>query len=423
MPRVTLPDGRIVDFPDSMPLEQIEAEAARLSRPEPPASERPWMDTATSLLPMAGGIAGGMMGGIGGTVAGMGVGGIPGAVGGATLGGAAGESLRQIIDRLRDHEAPVSPFQAASQIGTQGAIQGGSELIGVGIAKGATTGARAVYRGYLKPSLAANKLSKANQVVQTALDEAIPITRGGTAKGQRIIGELRAEVDDLLAKATGTIDLKRVADRVRAFARRRYFKPGVDLSDYHMALGVAEKLDKHLSLPTHPTPGWLAPGTRPWDVSLSGANEAKRGLYTSIKEAGFGTPQGAKKTTEKYAAHQLKTGLERAAPAIAPLNAREYKLIDAAKAIAKAVEREANQYPIYGMKSMVSAGAAGGSYYRGDSPTTALGTGLAVRALLTPGAQSKAAIVAYRLSKQLGVGAASAARLAAYVLSEPEEEP
>jgi hypothetical protein len=418
VPRVTLPDGRVVDFPDSMPLEQIEAEAARLSQPDPPPSERPWLDTATSLLPTAGGIAGGIVGGIGGTVAGMGVGGVPGAVGGATLGGAAGESLRQLIDRLRGQEAPGTASEAASRIGMQGAIQGGSELIGAGIAKGATKGAQAVYRGYLKPSLAANKLAKANQVAQTALDEAIPITRGGTAKAQQIIGELRAEVDDLLAKSKGTIDLKRVADRVRAFARRRYFKPGVDTSDYQMALGVADKLDAHPSLK-------LPPGAKATriDVPLSAANESKRGLYTSIKEAGFGTPQGAKKSTEKYAAHQLKTGLERVAPAIAPLNARESKLIDAATAIAKAVEREANQYPTYGMKSVVSAGAAGGSYYRGDSPTTALGKGLAVRALLTPGAQSHAAIVASRLSRQLGIGAASAARLAAYVLSEADEEP
>lgn len=396
-------------------------EYADLVEPAPTAPSGPartWADTATELLPTAGGIAGGLIGGIGGTVGGMGLGGVPGAIGGATLGGAAGELFRQVIDRLRGAEAPSSPLEAASRIGLQGVVQGGSEAIGAGIAKGATAGAKAVYRGYLKPSLAANKLAKANTVVQTAIDEALPITRSGVGKGQRVISDLRAEVDDILQQSPGTIDLHRIADRVRGFARRRYFKPGVDTSDYRMAIGVADSLDAHPAL-------GLPAGARPTrvDVPLSAANEAKRGLYTSIKEAGFGTPQGAKKTTEKYAAHQLKGALEQAAPAIAPLNARESKLIDAAKAIARAVEREANQYPIYGMKTMVAGGAAGGSYLQGDSPLTAMGKGLAVRAALTPGAQSRAAIVAARISKKLGVSAASAARLAAYALLESEQEP
>ena len=398
-------------------MAQIEAEAARLSKPADSAAPRTWADTASDLLPTAGGIAGGVIGGIGGTVAGMGVGGVPGAVGGATLGGAAGESLRQLVNRYRGLDAPDTPLEAATGIAQQGAIQGGSEAIGAGIAKGASAGARAVYRGYLKPSLAASKVAKADQIVATALDEGIPISRRGTAKAQEIITELRGEVDNILGQSQGTLDLHRVAERVRAFAKRRYFKPGVDTSDYQMALGVADKLDQHAAL-------GLPPGARPTrvDVPLSAANEAKRGLYTSVKEAGFGTPQGAKKTTEKYAAHQLKTGLEQAAPAIAPLNARESKLIDAAKAIRQAVEREANQNPIYGVKTLVSAGAGIGSYQQGDSPIEAIGKGLAMRAALRPGTQSMAAILANRIAKQLGVGAASAARLAAYALAQDEPE-
>ena len=417
MPKVRLPDGRVVHFPDDMPLAQIEAEAARLSKPQATSEPRTWADTASDLLPTAGGMAGGIMGGIGGTVAGFGVGGVPGAVGGAALGGAAGESLRQIIDRLRGAEAPETPMEAFSGIATQGAIQGGAEAIGAGIAKGASAGAKAVYRGYLKPSLAASKVAKADQIVATALEEGIPISRRGTQKAQQIITELRGEVDNIYGQSPGTLDLHRVAERVRAFAKRRYFKPGVDTSDYQMALGVADKLDQHAAL-------GLPPGARPTrvDVPLSAANEAKRGLYTSIKEAGFGTPQGAKKTTEKYAAHQLKTGLERGAPTSAPLNARESKLIDAARAIKHAVERDANQNPLYGVKTLVSAGAGIGSYQSGDSPLEAIGKGFAVRAALRPGTQTGAAILANRFAKQLGIGMASAARLAAYLLAEEEPE-
>ncbi len=388
--------------------------------PNPPKPERPrtWTDTAIDALPMIGGTAGGMIGGAGGTAFGVGFGGVPGAIGGATLGGAAGESLRELANRVRGQAAPMTSGAAAKDIALQGGIQGGAEALGAGITKGVTAGAKAVYRGYLKPSLSQRMLPKANEIVETALNEALPISKRGVQTAGRVIGELRNEVDDILAQSPDTLDLHAVADKVRAFAKARYYKPGVDLADYQLALNVADKLDLHPSLN-------LAPGAAPAavDVPLAAANESKRGLYTSIKEAGFGTPQGAKKTTEKFAAHEIKTGLEAAAPEIAPLNARESKLIDAAKAIAKAVEREANQSKLYGVKTLASVGVGSGSYATGDDLPTAVGKGLATRALLNPGAQSLGAIVATRIAKELGVGTATAARLAAMALRGSEQQP
>ena len=381
------------------------------------------IDRLLSLLPMAGGMAGGVIGGIGGTVAGMGVGGVPGAIGGAALGGGLGESLRQLANRARGEEAPATPMDAARGIGTQAAIQGGAEAAGGAVMRGAQKGARAVYRGYLKPSLAAKNLSKAPEVVETALNEALTLTQSGGAKAQRIIGELKAEVDRLVASTPGTIDLKQIADRVRAFAKRKYYKPGGDPSDYQAALGVAERLD------THPALG-LPPGAKPTrvDVSLSQANEAKRALQSGASSS-FGVPNaGAKKAAEKKGAYRLRQGIEAQTGGptgqVAKLNARESKLIDAARAIRQAVEREANQNKIYGVKTlMAGVGVGGGSYARGDDAPTALAKGAAARALLTPGAQSLAAIVANRIAKGLGVGTSTATRLAEYVLSESEEQP
>jgi hypothetical protein len=257
----------------------------------------------------------------------------------------------------------------------------------------------------------------ADAIVQTALDEALPISRTGAHTGNRIIGELRQEVDRVLAKTKGTVDLHQVAERVRAFAKQRYFKPGVDTADYQQALGVADKLDQHAALK-------LPPGAKPSRVAvpLSAANEAKRGLYTSIKEAGFGTPQGAKKSTEKFAANQLKTGLERATGGatgkVATLNARESKLIDATKAIARAVEREANQNPLYGVKTLVAGAAGGLSFVIDQDPAGAAAYALATRALLHPAVASRAAIVASRAAKSLGISATQAARLAVAAVSE-----
>jgi hypothetical protein len=378
------------------------------------------LDRLIGLMPAAGGMAGGIIGGVGGTVLGVGVGGVPGAAGGAALGGAAGESLRQLIELARGHrhDGPVSATSAAKGIGTQGAVQGASELVGAGVGKAVTTGAKAVYRGYLKPSLSARMAPKANEIVDTAIAEGLAISRVGAQKAQRIITELRTAVDGILAKTTGTIDLHQVAQKVRAFAKNRYYKPGVDPSDYEAALKVADNLDTHaaLNLPAGVKPSRV-------DVSLSDANASKRGLYTSIKEAGFGTPQGAKKTTEKFAANQLKTGLEKAAASIAPLNARESKLIDAAKTISRAVEREANQNPLYGVKTLASMGVGGGiGAASGQDPVVAAALAFGARQLLRPAVASRLAITASRLSKQLGVTAATASRLAYFAMLDMQQQ-
>lgn len=413
---VTIPGVGDVAFPDTMTPAQIDAAAKKLydeAQPKP----RSWTDTAVDALPMVGGTVGGILGGLSGIPT-LGLGSVPGAITGATTLGAGGEALKQLINRSRGVEAPASPLDAAKDIALQGGIQGGAEAVGGLVTKGLTTGANAVYRGYLKPSLAGNKLAKAGQIVQTALDEALPITRGGTQKAQRVISELRAKVDDIIASTPGVIDLKQLADRVRGFARQRYFKPGADLTDYQQALGVADKLDMHPAL-------GLPPGARPTrvDVPLTTANETKRALDTSIKEAGFGVPTGAKKTTEKFARTALKQGLETKAPDIGPLNARESKLIDAAQAIAKAVEREANQSKLYGVKTLAALGGGGAAGAASGDPYVGAAVSMAGRRLLETDAMSWTSILAHRFAKELGVGMSSALRLAEYVTKSPTTSP
>lgn len=430
--------GKVVTFrwngmtpPAESDLESVFAEArGQSSKASTAAPDTSMLDTLIGLLPAAGGTLGGIVGGIGGTVAGMGIGGVPGAVGGATLGGAAGEAAKQLANRARGKPSPETSMQALAELGKEGAIQGGSELIGAGIAKGVSSGAKAVYRGYLKPSLAAKNVGKANQIVETALKEAIPITRAGatideagkiTGKAGRLISELRAEVDAEVASASGTIDLKRIADRVRRFAKAKYFKPGADQADYKAALDVADRLDAHpaLKLPAGQTPARIP-------VSVSKANETKRTLQDAARNS-YGTPNAnAKKIAEKAGARKLRIAVEGAtggrSGAVAQLNAREAKLISAAKAIAQAVAREGNNDRLVGVKTL-AAGAVGGSYgyEQGGTPGAIAGT-LASRAALTPAVATRAAIVAHRIAKQLGVSAASAARLAAVAL-ESEQEP
>ena len=385
-----------------------------------PVAPRSWTDTAVDALPTLGGIGGGIIGGIGGTVAGMGVGGVPGAIGGATLGGGAGEAAKQLVNRMRGVAAPGTPLEAATSIGAQGAIQGAAEGIGAGVAGAATRGARAVYRGFLKPSISARMAPKANQIVQTALDEALPITRGGAQAGQRVINELRAEVDGILAKSQGRVDLRAIADKVRAFAKRKYFKPGADQTDYKAALDVADRLDRHPSL-------GIPPGVTPTRIKVpaAAANETKRALDASVGDTGFGVKTGATRTAEKFARRETRGALEAVEPAIRPLNARESKLIDATRAISQAVEREGNRNAIFGVPTIMAGAMGGGEYARSGDPASAAAMVLAARAGMHPAVASRIAIVASKMARELGVAASTAARLAVFVASEDagQQEP
>lgn len=443
--RIRLPDGTVHVFPDDATDAEI-AEALgappATARTTPEGKARSWVDTAVDLLPMAGGTLGGIVGGIGGTAFGMGIGGIPGATGGAALGGAAGEALRQLANLARG-EAPMTTEDAALGMAKQGAIQGGAELAGGLVAKGATKGAQAVYRGYLKPSLAGRKIQKANQIVHTALDEAIPISRRGTAKADKLIAELNAQVNDELSRVDGPLDLHTIAERVRGFARRVYNRPGVPVEDYHAALRVADSIDKHSTLmrpgplvarevesklldpsgqPFKTTKMVTGPKVAQTKVPATEVNVLKQSLDRSIGEANFGVERGATKTTQKVGRATARRQLERVAPQVAPLNAREAKLIDAAEAIKRAVERDANQNPLYGVKTLASIGVGGGSYATGDDPLTAVAKGAAMRGVLTPGVQSSIAIVANRIARELGVSVSTATRLATYVMSDAEQQ-
>lgn len=371
---------------------------------------------------------------IGGTVGGV-VGGIPG----AAVGGAAGEAIRQLERRGAGDATPSTPIAAATDIVTEGGIQGGAEGLGRGVTGAATRGARAVYRGFLKPSISKQMAPRAEQIVQTALDEALPITKGGVRTGERLITELRQQVTNILRDAPGEVDLRQIAQRVRAFARRKYYKPGGDMSDYKAALAVADRIDNHPSMmrPGPPVervretailneagrpmsvservPGPSVPETR---ATLSQADEAKRALDDAVGDTGFGVKTGAQRTTEKVARSQVRRAMEAKAPTIAPLNARESKLIDATRAIHQAVQRESNRNVMFGVPTIISGGVGGAEYARTGDATSASAKALALRIGMHPAVASRIAITAARLSRELGVSAATAARLAVHVGSE-----
>lgn len=390
-----------------------------------PAPPRTWVDTAVDTLPAIGGAVGGALGAATGIPT-LGLTSLPAGIAGAGILGAGGEALRQTINRLRGQAAPGTPAAAAGDIALQGAEQGGLEAAGGVATKALSEGGRAVYRGYLKPSLARVNLGKARQVVDTAIQEALPMTTGGLQHARDLIGQLNAQVNDMLASVPGkTVDLSEMANRVRAFAQRTYNRPGVDPAEFEAAMKVADRIDAHPSL------GPQAADSAPM-ADLTEANQIKRNLQQGVGVNQYGIKSKAATTAQKVGASELRQQIEQQAGEaglnqIGPLNAREGRLLEVARSLQRATERDANRDKLIGTRAIAAAagGIYGGEdYYRRRDPYGAAVKGLALYAGLQPAIATRAAILAARLGDAVpGAAVADVARAAIRAASEAEQEP
>lgn len=196
---VTTPDGQRHVFPDEATPEQIKA--ALSGRPmgtqfptgqgqelrQTPGLAHRLFNRGVAALPSAGGLAGGLVGGA--------AGGFPGAVMGAGAGGVIGETAKAGISG--------QPFSEAN-LGGEALKQAGAEVVGQGIAKGLGAMARPIMKRALGPS---KKIAKNfPDVVETALKEKIPVSKGGLAKAEGLRNESSRKLMEILgrAKAGGT---------------------------------------------------------------------------------------------------------------------------------------------------------------------------------------------------------------------------
>lgn len=396
--------------PSEAVLRQMFADARKTA---PPADDTPSVMESTgskvartvgNALPTIGGMAGGLAGAPGGPAASAGL---------AALGGAAGEFGRQTINAMRGRptDSPVADAALA------GLGQGAAEVVGAGAAKALSAGGKAVYRGYLKPPLSERLLPKAEQTVETAIREGLPVSGRGQQMGEALITDLHAKVDALIGPSQRTVDVKQIANGIRNYAKSKYYKPGRDLSDYEAAMSVADKLDNHPSFN-------IPPGVNPTAirVRLSKAEEIKRALDDSIGDTQFGVTSGAKTATEKAARHDINKAIKAQMPEVGPLNRRQSQLIDTVKAIGRAVGREENKDALVGWRSMASGATAAAGVGAGQDPKYAAAMGLLLRGALSPAVASRVALTAVRASSQLGLGMTEAIRLALLAGTSDEVE-
>jgi hypothetical protein len=112
----------------------------------------------------------------------------------------------------------------------------------------------------------------------------------------------------------------------------------------------------------------------------------------------------------------MRQAIEKEAPEVAGLNARESKLIDTARAINRAIGREGNQYKMHGTKALIGGMVGTEETARTGDPWSSAAKGLAVTLALQPGVASRAAIIASQLGRMSGIAPASAARVALAVV-------
>jgi hypothetical protein len=299
---IEIPNVGRIAFPDTMSADEINTAASKLyaeknANHPPPDPKHSWVDTAVDWLPTVGGIAGGIIGGIGGTVAGMGVGGAPGAIGGATLGGASGEAARQLINDVRG-KPTLSASEAAGKIGTQAALQGAGEVAGAGIAATMQPVARTLMtsalKGGFKTSLKAAKAAEAPPVVNFLLKEGVSVSPRGVEKLNTIIGASNQEIKNVLATVPFEVNPYRVTSRLSDVAKRAasQVNPNADVA----AIGRVgnEFLENH--------------GGR----MLSGqeAQSLKTGTYASLGNKAYGELKSGDIEAQKALARGLKEEIE-----------------------------------------------------------------------------------------------------------------
>lgn len=356
---------------------------AEQAPPAPPKTDS-WFDTAVSVLnaipgaphpedlkklvqwlPTVGGAAGGLLGAPGGPVT---------AATGAMLGGAAGEGLKQGLNRLTGEK--LSGTESAKRIGLQGAIQGGTELVGgtvvaplmkhgagvlmqSAIKPGAKDTAKALLRGVEKTEL---------PIVKTLLKEGLNVTPGGIAKLDRIINATNDEIADAINTLPGRVNPQSVATRTQAVAEdvAKQVDPGADVSAVE---GVTRRFlgqegtTKAGQIGTEMKPTGVLDATGRMverempvmgrvsrDLSLPEAQAMKQGTYKQLRSKAYGELKAPEVEAQKALARGLKEEIESEAKKygvnLAPMNAREGAAIVTKEAIAKRLAAAGNRDPI-----------------------------------------------------------------------------
>ena len=295
-------------------------------------------------------------------------------VGGAVIGApeAALNTMRHPIDTAK---GVVSSLQAWRDPNTwKGALSVLPEALGQGVgnvAAGEITGAAGsaaksaaasvvpkgipeyLYRTALKPSTKIPQ-ARADTMIQTGLQNSIPVSRGGLEKLGSLIDDLNDKIqttvdkgaNQLVRRPDGTIQqgitvnkfdvASRLSDTAKQF--KTQVNPGADLN------AIGESGNEFLE-------------NQPNEIPASDAQALKVGTYRQLKKAAYGSLKPAAVEAQKALARGIKEELVSQFPELKDLNAQDSKLIDLDGVLETAVNRISN-HQVIGIGTPIAAGAA-----------------------------------------------------------------
>lgn len=316
----------------------------------------------------------------------------------AGLGGAGGAGLGLIAKAARgDADTPPTAMGVLSRIGEEGAIQAGMEMGGGLAGKGLEAAGRGLYRAALRP--AAKLTEKYGDLVGAGLSEGAPVGASRAVQGKMLASKSATDTLVGAADAAGkTVPTATVTDQ---------FMPLVNKAANREGLGVTGDLEEIAGREkgfnaAHPT-GQIGP-TR--------ALELKREADALSSTAQNSIRRGAAKNDMTAQLHDatrsgLKQGLEDVAPGFNEQNARTSTMYGLSRALRSAENRP---HMLTDMASLgTGIGGAFGGHDSGDSAVKGVGSGLAMKALMSPEIQSRLGIAADRMGR---VPYAQLARLA-----------
>jgi hypothetical protein len=384
MPRVHLPDGRIVNFPDGMPEQEIASAIAKLSpqaAPAAPAEKKGGgiVDALPSILGTGFSLAGGSKA-------------LPTGMALSALGGAAGEGIRQVVRSVQGQwgEVPDSMGGRLKAMGREAVGQGGLEGIGRGAAKVVTPIAKAAYGLALRPAKALQKTYGLKNIVNQGFADRVMPNALGESRAGRLVGESAAEATGIANKSQTPIKLKNVLQRalddqggrMRTEMESAGITPPID----KVAGQVANVLDSNAD---EVTPGRLLELRRGADAVADPAFKQAR-----LPGGAGRVPAGTDASVARSMANAERQTLDDVlGPQFQQVNARTRARSGVMQATKDAAMRP-------NMLTNLIAGGAGASALAGDGDMgDAAKRALMFRTLFSPTAQAGAAFAAPAVAK------------------------
>lgn len=196
------------------------------------------------------------------------------------------------------------------------------------------------YESALKPSTTI-PAGKRAQMIDTALQQGIPVSRAGLEKLGDLIDNLNDKITDEIGAGQGkTVNKFAVASRLRSVAQQaaNQVNPEGDLA------AVSASGNEFLR-------------NQPNDIPATTAQALKQGTYKSLGDKAYGELGSATIESQKALARGLKEELATAFPEINNLNKMEGRALDLQPVLERAVNRIAN-HQMLGIGTPIAAGAA-----------------------------------------------------------------